>query len=69
MKFWTAVCFHKSWLIPTVLVLLVTVVADGFVAASAQRPLLWCMLIASSLPFSMWVFVGLPLLREEKRKG
>jgi hypothetical protein len=65
----TAFQVHKSWLIPAVLVLLVTVVVDGVVVCFAQRPLLWATLIPGTLPLSMWFFVALPLVREEKRKS
>jgi hypothetical protein len=60
---------HRSWLVPAVLVLLVTVVVDGVVVCCAQRPPLWAALIPGTLPLSMWFFVALPLLREEKRKS
>ena len=59
---------HKSWLIPTVLVLLVTVLADGVTAWFVPRPVRWCTLIAASLPLSMIFFVLLPMLREQNRK-
>jgi hypothetical protein len=65
----TAFQAHKSWLIPTVLVLLVTVVVDGVVVWFAQRPRLWATLIPATLPLSMWVFVARPFLRDEKRKS
>ena len=65
----TALQVHKSWLIPAVLVLLATVVVGGVVVYFAQRPLLWATLIPGTLPLSMWFFVALPLLREEKRKS
>jgi hypothetical protein len=64
----TAFQVHKTWLIPAVLVLLVTVVVDGVVVSFAQRPRLWPILIPCTLPLTMWLFVGLPMLREEKRK-
>jgi hypothetical protein len=65
----TAFQVHKSWLIPAVLVLLVTVVVDGVVACFAPRPTLWATLIPGTLPLSMWVFVARPVLREEERKS
>jgi hypothetical protein len=65
----TAFQVHKSWLIPAVLMLLATVVVDGVVVCFAQRPLLWATLIPGTLPLSIWFFVALPVLREEKRKS
>jgi hypothetical protein len=65
----TAFQVHKSWLIPTILVLLVTVLADGVVVWFAQRPLPWAVLIPATLPLTLFLFVGLPLLRQEKRKS
>jgi hypothetical protein len=65
----TAFQVHKSWLIPAVLVLLVTVVVDGVVVCFVQRPLLWATVIPGTLPLSMWFFVALPILRDEKRKS
>jgi hypothetical protein len=57
---------HKSWLLPTVLVLVITVLADGVAVWFAQRPLLWAGWIGSSLPLSMAVFVIIPMLRKSK---
>jgi hypothetical protein len=65
----TAFQIHKSWFTRAALVLLVTGLADGTVVWFAQRPLLWAVLIPSSLPLSMFLFVGLPMLREERRKS
>jgi hypothetical protein len=65
----TAFQIHKSWLIPAVLVLLITGLADCAVVWFAQRPILWATLIAGSLPVSMLVFVALPILRRESRKS
>jgi hypothetical protein len=69
MKLMTAFRVHKSWLIPAVLVLCVTVLVDGIVMYFARRPMFWATLIPGTLPLSMWFFVGLPLLREERRKS
>jgi hypothetical protein len=69
MKLTAAFRVHKSWLVPAVLVLLITCLADGLVAQFVQRPILWCTLIAGSLPLSMFFFVVLPMLREEARKS
>jgi len=60
---------HKSWLIPAVMVLVVTAMADGLTAWFVPRPILWCTLIASSLPISMVVFVIIPILRRERQKS
>jgi membrane protein YdbS with pleckstrin-like domain len=57
---------HKSWLVPTTLVLVITVVVDGVTVWFSQRPLLWSTLIASSLPISMAIFVIIPMLRKSK---
>jgi hypothetical protein len=65
----TAFQVHKSWLIRVVLVLLATALADGAVVWFAQRPILWAVLIPGSLPLSMFAFVAIPILREEKRKS
>jgi hypothetical protein len=65
----TAFQVHKSWLIRTALVLVVTVLADGLTAWFVPRPFRWCTLIASSLPISMVVFVAIPILRQERRKS
>jgi hypothetical protein len=65
----TAFQVHKSWLIRVVLVLLATALADGAVVWFAQRPILWAVLIPGSLPLSMFAFVAIPILHEEKRKS
>ena len=65
----TAFQVHQSWLIRAALVLMVTVLADGLTAWFVSRPILWCTLIACSLPISMVVFVVIPILRQEKRKS
>ena len=65
----TALQVHKSWLIRAALVLLATVLADGVAVWFAPRPLLWAVLIPGSLPLSMFVFVAIPILREERRKS
>jgi hypothetical protein len=58
---------HKSWLISAVLVLLLTVLADGAVVWFVQRPLPWAVLIPATLPLTLFLFVGLPLLKQDKR--
>jgi hypothetical protein len=65
----TAFQVHKPWLIRAVLVLVVTVLAEGAVVWFAQRPILWAALIGGSLPLSMYIFVAMPVLREEGRKS
>jgi len=65
----TALQVHKSWLIPAAIVLVVTAMADGLTAWLVPRPILWCTLIASSLPISMVVFVIIPILRRERQKS
>jgi len=57
---------HKHWFVRAVLVLVVTCLADC-VAAFAPRPLLWCSLIAGTLPLSMIIFVAFPLMRESRK--
>jgi hypothetical protein len=65
----TAFQVHKSWLIRAVLVLVLTALAEGIVVWFVQRPIFWTVLVGSSLPFTMVVFVAFPILREEKRKS
>jgi hypothetical protein len=65
----TAYEVHKSWLMRAALVLVITVLADGLAAWFRPQPILWCTLIASSLPISMAVFVVFPVLRSESRKS
>jgi hypothetical protein len=65
----TAFQVHKSWLIRALLVLVATGLADCAVVLFAQRPTLWAALIGSSLPLSIYVFVAIPILRQEGRKS
>jgi hypothetical protein len=60
---------HKSWLIRASLVLVITALADGLAGSFLPRPILWCTLIASSLPITMLFFVALPILRNEGQKS
>jgi len=60
---------HKWWLIRVALILVVTGLADAAIGYFAQRPILWCTLIASSLPLSMIFFVLFPILRQETKKS
>ena len=59
---------HKPWFVRAVLVLVITCLADC-AAAFAPRPVLWCTLVAATLPLSMIVFVVFPLLREQNQKS
>jgi|HubBroStandDraft_1064217.scaffolds.fasta_scaffold70159_2 hypothetical protein len=59
---------HKHWFERAVLVLLVTGLADC-AAAFAPRPLLWCSLIAGTLPLTLIFFVAFPLMREQSPKS
>jgi hypothetical protein len=63
----TAFQVHKSWVLPTLLVLLATCLTYGVVASLAAKPFPWVLLIPGSLPLSMYFFVGRPLLRKEKQ--
>jgi hypothetical protein len=65
----TAFQVHKSWFTRAALVLVTTVFAVGATAYFVERPILWCALIASSLPLTMFVFVALPVLRQESHKS
>jgi hypothetical protein len=58
---------HKSWLMPTVLVLVITCLIYGFVGSIAAKPFPLILLIPGSLPLSMYFFVGRPLLKKEKQ--
>lgn len=60
---------HRSWFIRAALVLAATVLADAATARFVERPILWCTLIASSLPLTMLVFVAFPILGQESRKS
>jgi hypothetical protein len=65
----TALQVHKSWLIRAALVLVITCLADGTAVWFTQRPILWSALISGTLPLSMFVFVAIPILRQESRKS
>jgi hypothetical protein len=58
---------HKHWFLRAVLVLLVTGLA-ACAAAFAPRPLLWCSLIAGTLPLTLIFFVAFPAMREQGAK-
>jgi hypothetical protein len=59
----TAFQAHKSWFIPAVLVLCITVAVDAMVGWLAPKPFPWVVLIPGSLPLTMFIFVGRPLTR------
>lgn len=65
----TAFQVHKTWLIRAVLVLVVTVLADGVVGGLATKPFPWVVLIPGSLPLTMFWFVGRPLLKQAERES
>ena len=58
---------HQSWLMPAVLVLVITYLIYGFVASIATKPFPWILLIPGSLPLSLYFFVGRPLLKKDKQ--
>ena len=58
---------HQSWLMPAVLVLVITSLIYGFVASIATKPFPWILLIPGSLPLSLYFFVGRPLLKKDKQ--
>jgi len=60
---------HKQWLVPAILVLLLTVLADGLVVSFARRPIFWAVLIPATLPLSIFFFVTRPVLREANRRS
>jgi hypothetical protein len=59
---------HKSWVIRSLLVLVITGLAEAAAGWYAVRPILWVVLIVSTLPASLAIFVAMPVLREENRK-
>jgi len=60
---------QRSWSIPAMLVLSITCALDAIVAWLVPKPFPWLGLISGSLPLTMWVFVGLPLLRIETQNS
>ena len=69
MKKLTAFQTHKTWLLRAVSVLLVTGLAELAVVEFVERPIVWVILVSSTLPFTLLNFVAFPVLREEQRKG
>jgi hypothetical protein len=63
----TAFQVHKSWLLPTLLILLATCLTYGVVGSLVAKPFPWVLLIPGSLPLSTYFFFGRPLLRKEKQ--
>jgi len=61
----TAFQVHKSWLMPAVLILGITGAIEAIVGWLAPNPFPWVVLIPSSLPLTMLIFVGRPLFRGE----
>jgi hypothetical protein len=59
----------RPWAIRAAFVLVATGLADCVTVWFAQRPLLWSIVIACSLPVSMTVFVIIPMLLEESRRS
>jgi hypothetical protein len=60
----TAFQVHKSWLIPAALVLVITALAAAAVGWFAAKPFPWVVLIAGSLPLSLFFFVARPVLKQ-----
>lgn len=61
----TAFQVHKSWFIPAALVLCITVAIDAIVGWRAPKPFPWNVFIPGTLPLTMFIFVGRPLIRRE----
>ncbi len=62
----TAFQVHKSWFIPATLVLCITCALDAIVAWLVPKPFPWLGLISGSLPLTMFIFVGWPLIRRHR---
>jgi hypothetical protein len=56
---------HKSWLIPTLLILVVTGLIYGILGSVVGKPLPWLAFIPGSLPLSLYFFVARPLIRKD----
>jgi hypothetical protein len=63
----TAFEVHKHWLLPTMVILVVTGLVYGIVGWFVQKPFPWIVLIPASLPLSLYFFVARPLNRRETR--
>ncbi|HWZ62698.1 MAG TPA: hypothetical protein VNX02_06730 [Steroidobacteraceae bacterium] len=60
---------HRFWVIRVALVLLATGLAEMAVVWLAPQPRLWAVLVAGSLPLSLFFLVAVPLLRREGAKA
>jgi peptidoglycan/LPS O-acetylase OafA/YrhL len=58
---------HRWWFTRAALVLLVTVLIEAAVGGFVAKPFPWIALVAGSLPFTLFVFVALPLVKKEER--
>jgi hypothetical protein len=62
-----AIQVHRSWVLPALLILVITCLIYGLVGSIATKPFPWILLIPGSLPLSMYLFVSRPLLKKEKQ--
>jgi len=62
-----ALSVHKSWAMRAAFLLVVTALADCAVVWFARRPILWAVLIPSTLSLSMVAFVAIPLIGKQNR--
>lgn len=58
---------HRFWVLRAAQVLLVTALAEVVIVWSMPQPVRWVAWIAGTLPFSLFLFVALPLIRREAR--
>lgn len=54
---------HEFWVVRVALILLVTGLAETAVVWLLPQPRLWSVLLAGSLPLSVFFLVAVPLLR------
>ena len=59
---------HRSWVLPTMLVLVLTALAEVAIVWVLAQPARWVALIAGTLPVTLYFFVALPLIRKEGAK-